>query len=134
MTLAFAQCGGTPMRAKRSGTDGRFGSRARASFAAVAAAGAETYVRERHLPRVLPVGPAEIADDSVAGRRRIVARLARALRAERTRGRGGHWTYDLNRHIALHQAYLAERRRLADGPAQCKTAGSNAPGGSFTRI
>ena len=39
-------------------------------------------------------------------------RLARALRSERSRGRGGHWTYDLNRHIALSQAYAAERRDL----------------------
>jgi hypothetical protein len=42
----------------------------------------------------------------------IVARLARALRAERQRGRAGHWSYDLNRHIALAQALDAERRRL----------------------
>ncbi len=73
---------------------------------------AEPYDRLRHLPRVLPVGPAELADESVAARRKIVARLARALRAERNRGRAGHWTYDLNRHIALAQAYTAERRLL----------------------
>jgi hypothetical protein len=44
--------------------------------------------------------------------RALVARLARALRAERQRGRAGHWSYDLNRHIALAQALDAERRRL----------------------
>jgi len=42
----------------------------------------------------------------------ILARLERALRAERNRARSGHWTYDLNRHIALRQAYLAESERL----------------------
>ncbi len=42
----------------------------------------------------------------------IVAGLERALRAERCRARSGHWTYDLNRHIALRQAYLAEAERL----------------------
>jgi len=73
---------------------------------------AEPYDRLRHLPRVLPVGPAELADGSIATRRKIVARLARALRGERNRGRAGHWTYDLNRHIALAQAYTAERRLL----------------------
>ncbi len=107
-------------------------SRAAASIEAVTAAGVEAYVRERHLPRVLPVGPDEVADDSLAGRRRIVARLARALRAERARGRGGHWTYDLNRHIALRQAYLAERRWLDCREAarsRIETAGSGAPGG-----
>jgi hypothetical protein len=118
---------------KADAWEGRPGllSRAAASIEAVTAAGIEAYVRERHLPRVLPIGPDEIADDSVPGRRRIIARLARALRAERTRGRGGHWTYDLNRHIALRQAYLAERRWLAAdaGRAKCKTAGSVAAGG-----
>jgi hypothetical protein len=74
---------------------------------------ASPYDRDRHLPRVLPVSPADLADDSPAARRRIVARLARALRAERIRGRAGHWTYDLDRHIALAQAYAAERRHLS---------------------
>ena len=73
------------------------------------AAGAEAYERERHLARVIAVGPEEIADLSAAGRAAILRKLARALRAERMRGRAGHWTYDLNRHIALSQAYVAER-------------------------
>ena len=85
------------------------------SLEVVTAAGVESYDRTRHLPRLLPIAPDEIADDSVAAGRRIVARLARALRAERSRGRAGHWTYDLNRHIGLKQAYAAERARLASG-------------------
>ncbi|MEJ0012321.1 MAG: DUF6477 family protein [Bauldia sp.] len=80
---------------------------------AMVARGIEPYDRARHLPRILPVGPDHIADTSAAGRRAIVRRLARALRAERNRGRAGHWTYDLNRHIALAQAYAAERAALA---------------------
>ncbi len=110
-------------------------SRAAASIEAVTAAGVEAYVRQRHLPRILPVGPDEIADESVAGRRRIVARLARALRAERNRGRGGHWTYDLNRHIALRQAYLAESRwldRHARRVHKQKTAGGEPPAADLT--
>lgn len=98
-------------------TDPRLLVRSAASISTVSAAGVEAYVRERHLPRVLPVGPDEIADDSIAGRRRIAARLAQALRAERMRGRGAHWSYDLNRHIALRQAYLAERRWLSEAGA-----------------
>ncbi len=82
------------------------------SVGRVVAAGAEAYDRLRHLPRLLPVAPADLADDSAAARRKIVARLARALRAERNRGRAGYWTYDLNRHIGLSQAYTAERSRL----------------------
>jgi hypothetical protein len=47
-------------------------------------------------------------DESPAGRRRIIARLRRALREERRRGIAGHWTYDLARHAALHRALQAE--------------------------
>ncbi len=74
---------------------------------------AEAYRRNLHLPGLLALWPAELADDSQAGRQRIVARLHRALRAERTRGRSGHWTYDLNRHIALLGALRAEKARLS---------------------
>ena len=74
------------------------------------ACGSDGYDRSRHLARLIPVGPDEIADDSPAARRAILAKLSRALRAERNRGRAGHWTYDLNRHLALSQAYGAERR------------------------
>jgi hypothetical protein len=73
------------------------------------AAGREAYDRERHLPRIIAVGPSEVADRSEQGQALILRKLARALRAERNRGRAGHWTYDLNRHIALSQAYAAER-------------------------
>ncbi|MBV8849346.1 MAG: hypothetical protein JOZ16_07145 [Methylobacteriaceae bacterium] len=65
------------------------------------------------LPRVLPVGPDEIAGAEPETTRRIVLKLARALRIERARGRAGHWTYDLNRHIGLMQAMKAEQERLA---------------------
>lgn len=86
---------------------------ARAALGRTVTAGREAYRRETALPRLLPPIPPEIAADAGAGRW-IVARLARALRAERTRGRAGHWSYDLNRHIALHQAYEAERSQLVD--------------------
>ena len=75
-------------------------------------AGAETYERARDLPRLARIMPGEIAAESAEGLRVILARLESALRAERNRARSGHWTYDLNRHIALRQAYLAERQRL----------------------
>ena len=56
--------------------------------------------------------PAEIADGSAAARWLVVKRLAKALRGERSRGRAGHWTYSLNRHIGLLQAFEAERSAL----------------------
>ncbi len=78
----------------------------------VMARGAVTFRREVMLPRLIPVGPEEIADCTLAGRSRIVERLAKALRGERVRGRAGHWTYSLDRHIGLLQAYRAERTAL----------------------
>src|SRR5205807_3533984 len=64
----------------------------------VIANGSEAYERGRMLPRVLPIGPDELRGAEPETTRRIVLKLARALRAERARGRAGHWTYDLNRH------------------------------------
>lgn len=84
---------------------------ASSALAADIRAGAGRYVRERDLRRLIPVGPEMISDLSEANQLRIVALLARSLRSERQRGRSGHWTYDLNRHIGLAQAYAAESRR-----------------------
>jgi hypothetical protein len=86
---------------------------ARRSVQNAIAGGIEHYDRETHLPRLIPLEPKELADGRIEARRRLLARLARALRAERNRGRAGHWTYDLNRHIGLKQAYSAERQALA---------------------
>lgn len=96
----------------------------------IIAAGIADYHRQRCLPALLPLVPAEIADTGETMRRRIVGRLARALRAERRRGRAGHWSYDINRHIALLQAYEAERSQLPGlhrvapanekGPGECR--------------
>lgn len=94
--------------------------------------GAEGYDRSRHLARLIPLGPEDIADESSAARRKVLAKLSRALRAERTRGRAGHWTYDLNRHLALSQAYAAERRMAGEQPrpdiARNENAGPKAGG------
>ena len=92
------------------------GPRAGDAFERLIVSSSGGYNRQRHLPRVLPVGPVEIGDRSAEGHRTIISRLTRALRAERNRGRAGHWTYDLNRHIALYQAYTAERRLLREKP------------------
>lgn len=52
-----------------------------------------------------------------AERRRIVQRLGRLMERERIKGARRHWSYDLNRHIALAQALerlRGEQRREAD--------------------
>ena len=90
------------------------GVRARRAAARLTAAAPGETPGDRRLclPRVMAIGPDEIADRGEDTARRIVRRLAAALRSERARGRAGHWTYDLNRHVALIRAYKAERRRL----------------------
>jgi len=80
---------------------------------AVIADGSKAYDRGRMLPRVLPLGPSDISGPEPETTRRIVLKLASALRVERARGRAGHLTYDLNRHIGLLQAMKAEQERLA---------------------
>jgi hypothetical protein len=71
------------------------------------------YDRRTTLCSVLALWPQEIEDDSLAGRLLIVAKVRRALRAERQRGLAGHWTYDLARHAELLRAYKQELRALS---------------------
>jgi hypothetical protein len=68
----------------------------------------QAYRRVHDLQRLLPMWPAELADQSTEGRRRRIAKLRRALREERCRGLSGHWAYDLTRHAALFRAYRKE--------------------------
>ena len=86
-----------------------------------AIAAIERWDRDRMLPRLIPVGPEELADDSREGRLEILRRLASALRGERVRGRAGHWSYSLDRHVGLVQAQAAELRLLAAIGAPTKT-------------
>lgn len=76
--------------------------------APAAAKAQRPYERRVDLPRVLPLWPHELDDESPTGRRRILAKLRRALRAERRRGLAGHWTYDLARHVELLRVYRQE--------------------------
>jgi len=71
------------------------------------------YDRRIELPRVLPLWPQDCADDSIDGRLGVLAKLERALRAERRRGIAGHWTYDLSRHVELLRVYRLEAAALA---------------------
>jgi hypothetical protein len=86
--------------------------RARVAVAADVAAGAALYERARNLPRVLPLMAGRCEGPEPDTTRLIVRRLADALRRERRLGRAGHWTYDLNRHMALAQAWKAETEAL----------------------
>lgn len=80
--------------------------------------GAAAYVRSRDLPRLIALWPHELEDLSPEGALLVLTKLRQALRAERVRARGGHWSYDLNRHLGLLSAYRAELAQL--GHAQPK--------------
>ena len=71
------------------------------------------FSRETQLPKLIGLWPFELTDYSLEGTERIVAQLRKAIRAERRRAQQGHWTYDINRHLALSDALKAEEARLA---------------------
>jgi hypothetical protein len=85
------------------------------------------YVRVRDLSKLLGLWPEEAAGIRGCDLAGIVARLARAIRAERRRALTRDWTYDLNRHWALlraHDAELAALRRYRRGVELQTLAGS----------
>lgn len=71
--------------------------------------GTHDYKRTRDLPGLVPLDPAEFASATPQATARIVELLQRGLRMERARMKSGHWSYDLNRHLALLQALRAEQ-------------------------
>jgi hypothetical protein len=97
----------------RSSNDRCVWRAAKCALGGTVRAGAGDYDRMRDLPGLIRLDPFAPVPDTADAAKAIVARLQAALRAERNRARSGHWTYDLNRHIALRQAYLAETGRLA---------------------
>ena len=77
-------------------------------YGGMAEASARRYQRARDLPKLIALWPRELEDQSLPGGLRILAKLRRALRAERARATSGHWSYDLNRHLGLLCAYKGE--------------------------
>lgn len=83
-------------------------------------------LRQRVVARLLGAEKTGEKEEPLEAQRRVVSRLARALRDERRRGQAGHWTYDLNRHIALMQAYRTEHAilRASTRKAHTKRSGT----------
>jgi len=106
---------------------GRTGSAAKRIFGRSVTASAAAYDRSRDLPRLLALWPHEIEDRTEAGRLHLLAKLRRALRAERRRARANHWSYDLNRHLGLLSAYKGELANLAPAVARPTRTGPDAP-------
>jgi hypothetical protein len=123
-------------RETRTGGGSNFGPGAASAIDRMVEGGARCYSRARDLPCLLPLWPRELADFTAGGTLRILAKLRRALRAERRRARAGHWSYELNRHIALLAAYKGEIALLRaetslsrHGPGAARQASGAAPSG-----
>lgn len=80
---------------------------------------AAEHERRGAIARLLPLWPYQLADASDAGRLSILAKLRKALRAERRRGIAGHWSYDLARHAELLRMYREEQAALTTRTAAC---------------
>lgn len=65
-------------------------------------------------------------------RQKILLRLERLMERERLKGMRRHWSYDLNRHIALKQA-LDRMRGEADRKAEIASGGLKQKSGAVRR-
>lgn len=64
------------------------------------------------LARLIPLWPEDVLDRSEVGRRRLIGKLERGLRAEQRRARSGSHAYDFARHAQLARALRRERAAL----------------------
>jgi hypothetical protein len=74
--------------------------------------GVASYDRARMVSTLLRLWPLEAYGEEPETTRGLLARLRRALRRERALGTAGHPRYDVNRHIALLQAWRCESATL----------------------
>lgn len=89
----------------------RLRSAARPAVERALDASMSVYDRRSALSRFHRLTPDAVMSETPEAARAILREIERALRAERARK--GHWSYDLNRHIALLVAHRCESARLA---------------------
>lgn len=83
------------------------------------------------LPRLIAVWPSELSNIGNLKNVSLLAKLRKALRAERQRGVAGHWTYDLARHaelLAVYRVLVAahcQKHFETDGSGAAPSAGGN---------
>ncbi|MEF3367911.1 DUF6477 family protein [Methylocystis sp. 9N] len=99
-----------PVHGLRQFRPPRFEAEARSALDAALAAGLEGYDRLSALARFPRLSAEIIASETPQAARSALKEIERAMRSERARR--GHWSYDLNRHIALLIAHRAETARL----------------------
>jgi hypothetical protein len=63
--------------------------------------------------RLLRLWPHEFNDKTIAGRKRFIALIERALREEQRRCRAGHMAYDVARHATLCRLLKQQRAGLS---------------------
>lgn len=73
------------------------------------------YDRHRHLPRLLPLTAADIANGLLDDQPSMLPLMRRALEVERRNGLSGAWHYDAARHRQLLYAFRTE---LENQPGQ----------------
>lgn len=88
----------------------RLQSSAASALEAALEEGLNAYDRRRALRRFHRLAPETIAAETPDASRAVLREIERAMRSQRARI--GHWTYDLNQHIALLIAHRAETARL----------------------
>ncbi len=89
----------------------RLKAHARPAVEAALDASLAGYDRLGSLSRFHRLSRETILSETPDAARAVLREIEQALRKERARR--GHWTYDLNRHIALLVAHRAESARLA---------------------
>ena len=88
-------------------------------------AGVKRYVRIQHLPPLLRIWPTDLQGDEPAMTAKVLERLRKALQQQRRKahqsGLDRNQThYDVNRHIALLQAWRAECQLWRSMRSDCK--------------
>jgi len=100
-----------PVSSAKARTFERLDAAARPALDSALKASLAGYDRLDALSRFHRLSRETILSETPRAARVVLREIERALRAERARG--GHWSYDLNRHIALLVAHRAETARLA---------------------
>lgn len=83
-------------------------------FSAARRGATETAVQTAALRIVCGIDLAEVLAANAERRRSALRRIDRLVERERLKGLARHWSYDLNRHIAMMQA-SKRLRQMLDG-------------------
>ena len=72
------------------------------------------YDRQKDLPRLIPLWPDQVKDDTLGGIKKIIKKIDIALQSERRKAKTNHWSYNLTKHIGLLIAFKAEQKNMQE--------------------